>query len=202
MKTLYASILLALVLPANAQDAASAQKSPIFQHQTEFIVASAKTTDFKPNAEEIDKTITFFDSYLSKIDRREFETAYAMQTKSQRAAITLERFKSILIDGQTKFGGVIERQLMRITWYPNRSDAPEPGTYVAMDFAAFTDKQSFQCGFVVLKGTAATGFQVVRTDSSFIPAVGLQGKIPRAEILKQLPCYLGPNIKTGFEAKG
>jgi hypothetical protein len=38
----------------------------------------------------------------------------------------------------------------------------------------------------------------VRTDTSEVPAAMMEEGVPKADVLRQLPCYLGKGIATDF----
>ena len=44
----------------------------------------------------------------------------------------------------------------------------------------------------------AAPFTVVRTDVSEVPPDMMEDGVPKADVLHQLPCYLGKGIKTAF----
>lgn len=46
--------------------------------------------------------------------------------------------------------------------------------------------------------SSASGFTVVRVDTSEVPPTLIEEGVPKAEVLRELPCYLGKGIATAF----
>ena len=55
------------------------------------------------------------------------------------------------------------------------------------------------CGYVVVhRATPVAGWTVVRIDTSEVPANLIEDGVPKADVLRELPCYLGKGIATNF----
>jgi hypothetical protein len=182
--------------------AAASDTPPIANGETEYVVSSPVPTDFKPNDREIDEAILAFDAFHNFRDRDRMSEAYSMLTPANQQATPFEEWKQSQKTLLREYGADSARQVFRISWYPNPPSAPEPGLYIALDFASITLTGSYRCGYVVLQKNAADMMKVARTDETRIPKSMANGKTPDSEITEKLPCYLGKNIKTAFPAAG
>ncbi len=55
------------------------------------------------------------------------------------------------------------------------------------------------CGYVVVHRTeSGATFTVVRVDTSEVPPALMEDGVPKADVLRELPCYLGKGIATNF----
>jgi hypothetical protein len=194
------SILITLLFISFA--AAASDTPPVADAETEYVVSSPVPTDFKPSDRDIDEAILAFDAFHNFRDRDQMSEAYAMLTPANQQATSFEDWKQSQKSLLQEYGTDATRQVFRISWYPNPPSAPEPGLYVALDFASVTLTGGFRCGYVVLQKKANDMISVARTDETRIPKSMANGKTPGTEITEKLPCYLGKNTKTAFPAAG
>jgi hypothetical protein len=177
---------------------ASGNAKPIVQGNVEYVVSSSKPTDFKPGDEEINRSTSNFDLFWNLRDSGNYGAAYAMLTVGNKTEVRESEWTSGQRQAQSEVGADIERQLLRITWYPNPPSVDSKGLYVAIDFVARTRSGGFRCGYTILFEDGTNPAQVARVDTTQIPAELIVDGMPRSDLLPQLPCYLGPHIKTAF----
>jgi Protein of unknown function (DUF4019) len=184
------TILLAVTQPTPVE--------PIIALKAELGVSSPVPTDFKPNENSIRDALTEFDKFWALRNQGKSAEAFAMLSDKNRAQINEADWIAQQERSLAEVGPDTNRQVIRITWYPNPPTADAKGLYAAVDFVALTKKNGFRCGYVVLVADGSDSAPVVRTDTTDVPAQSMDGKLPRSDIVSQLPCYLGPNIKTAF----
>lgn len=57
------------------------------------------------------------------------------------------------------------------------------------------------CGYVVVHRAAPdAAFAVATSNVSIVPPDLIEDGVPKADVLRQLPCYLGKGIATAFDA--
>lgn len=172
---------------------------PAAVSKTELVVSSPVKSDFKPDDDDIELATKDFDSFWNLQQTGDFAAAYGMMSAQNRAQMTeadwttdqIQRLK----DGG---GGDRARKLLRITWYPNPPSVDTPSIYTAVDYIAYTQNGGLRCGYVILVNAGTNPVQVMRVDMTILPAELVSGTLPRADILPQLPCYLGPDVVTAF----
>ena len=76
---------------------------------------------------------------------------------------------------------------------------------VAVDFAARSTAGNFICGFAIITAddgadAEAGQFKVHRMEQTGIDRTLLTDGVPIPDILRQIPCYLGPDLATAFGA--
>ena len=171
---------------------------PATVNATEFVVSSPVPTDFKPDDREIELASKDFDTFWNLQQASNFSAAYAMMSAQNRAQMTEADWTTDQIQRLKDSGGDRERKLLRITWYPNPPSVDTPGIYTAVDYIAYTQNGGMRCGYVILVNAGSDTVQVMRVDMTILPAELVSGTLPRADILSQLPCYLGPDVVTAF----
>jgi hypothetical protein len=194
------SVVALLLITSSAVSAT--EGAPIADIETEYVVSSPTPTKFKPAEQDINEAIAAFDTFQNLRDRGKLNEAYAMLTDSNQQLMPWQKWEKIQKSWQQDYGTDLSRQIFRISWYPNPPSADQTGIYIALDFAARTQKDGFRCGYIVLVKQPATPLKVARTEDTHIPEELIDGKLPRADVLDKLPCYIGKNIKTAFPSTG
>lgn len=136
-------------------------------------------------------------AYTMALARRDFASAYAMLRLSFQAAnprieweMNLRKREALWADGTLR--------ILRLSWYHDPAGQP-PGLYAAFDFRGDRADGTMDCGYVVVHRSApGSAFTVVRTDASEVPPELIEDGVPKADVLGQLPCYLGKGIATAF----
>jgi Protein of unknown function (DUF4019) len=192
---------MSIFLPIVAFLAAPAQPtpaSPILKGETELVISSPGPTDFKVTDEITNDSIGIFDNYWVLRDSKNFEAAFAMLSAQTQAQTTQSDWAIQQERSLAKIGADVQRQVMRITWYPDPPGAASKGLYTALDFISLTQNGGFRCGYIVLFKNGVSSARIARVDVTEIPAELMEGKLPRSDMRAQLPCYIGPDIQTAF----
>lgn len=136
-------------------------------------------------------------AYTMALAKRDYASAYAMLRLSFQAAnprleweMNLRKRPTLWADGTLR--------VLRVSWYADPAGQP-PGLYAAFDFRGDRPDRTMDCGYVVVHRTApGAEWTVVRTDTSEVPPDLIEDGVPKADVLRQLPCYLGKGIATNF----
>lgn len=174
-----------------------AAQSPLLGPEVERVVHPGGEGVFQPaSADEIAAMDRMAD-YVMALAQRDFAAAYAMMRLSFQAANPRlewemnQRKRAVLwADGTIR--------ILRLSWYRDPAGQP-PGLYAAFDFRGRRSDGTLDCGYVVVHRAAPeAAFTVVRTDTSEVPPDLIEEGVPKADVLRQLPCYLGKGIATAL----
>ena len=152
---------------------------------------------FKPAPTDEEGAIDRLAAYTMALSKRDFESAYAMLRLSFQASnprleweMNLRKRTMLWADGMIR--------ILRLSWYLDPPGQPA-GLYAAFDFRGDRPDKTMDCGYVVVhRATSADSWTVVRTDTSEVPGALIEDGVPKADVLRQLPCYLGKGIATNF----
>jgi hypothetical protein len=183
----------ALLAGAGAAFAAPPQVGPDVER--DVIAPEGKT--FSPAAADEEGAIDRLAAYTAALAKRDYDAAYAMLRLSLQASsprleweMNLRKRDALWADGTLR--------ILRLSWYLDPAGQP-PGIYAAFDFRGDRADGTMDCGYVVVhRAEPGAAFTVVRTDTSEVPPDMIEDGVPKAEVLHQLPCYLGKGIKTAF----
>lgn len=183
----------ALLFGASAATAAPPALAP----EVEREVIAPEGVTFKPSAFDEEGAIDRFAEYTLALERRDFAAAYAMLRLSFQAANPRLEWEMNLRKRTTLWADDQIRPL-RLSWYLDPVGQPA-GLYAAFDFRGDRKDGTMDCGYVVVhRASPADGWTVVRTDTSEVPADLIEDGVPKADVLRQLPCYLGKGVATNF----
>lgn len=152
---------------------------------------------FVPSANDEEGAIDRFSAYTLALEKRDFAAAYAMLRLSFQASnprleweMNLRKRTALWADGRIR--------PLRLSWYLDPAGQPS-GLYAAFDFRGDRSDGTMDCGYVVVHRVApGSGWTVVRIDTSEVPAELIEDGVPKADVLRQLPCYLGKGIATAL----
>ena len=189
------AILFGAALVAGIPNAIAAP--PTLAPEVEREIVAPDGAAFKPSPSDEEGAIDRFAEYTLALEKRDFAAAYAMLRLSFQAAnprleweMNLRKRATLWADGQIR--------PLRLSWYLEPAGQPA-GLYAAFDFRGERKDGTMDCGYVVVhRATPADGWTVVRTDTSEVPADLIEDGVPKADVLRQLPCYLGKGIATAF----
>ena len=170
---------------------------PVLAPEVEREIIAPEGATFKPSASDEEGAVDRFAEYTLALERRDFAAAYAMLRLSLQASsprleweMNLRKRPALWADGTIR--------ILRLSWYADPAGQP-PGVYAAFDFRGDRKDGAMDCGYVVVHRTApGAEFTVVRTDTSEVPPDLIEDGVPKADVLQQLPCYLGKGIATNF----
>ncbi len=153
------------------------------------------SSKFKSSDADEAKAMARVVDFTEALARRDYAAAYAMLRLSMQAStprleweMSLRKRDGLWADGRIR--------ILRLTWYPDPTGQP-PGLYAAFDFRGDRSNGAMDCGYLVVhRATPESGFSLVRTDTSEVPASMMEEGVPKADLLRKLPCYLGKGIAT------
>lgn len=183
----------AVLFAAGPAMAAPPQLGP----EVERDVVAPEGVAFAPAAADEEGAIDRFAAYVAALAKRDYDAAYAMLRLSLQASsprleweMNLRKRGTLWADGRLR--------ILRLSWYLDPAGQP-PGVYAAFDFRGDRADGTMDCGYVVVHRAApGAGFTIVRTDTSEVPPELIEEGVPKADVLHQLPCYLGKGIATAF----
>ncbi len=182
--------LAAAIVPAAAQP-------PELAPEVERATVVPEGLRFAPTPADERAAMERFTAYTFALARRDFDAAYAMLRPSlQAVSPRAEWIATLHARGALWADGTI--RILRLTWYLDPAGQP-PGVYAAFDFRGDRKDGTMDCGYVVVhRAAAGEAFAIVRTDTSEVPPERMEDGVPKAEVLHQLPCYLGKGIATAL----
>ncbi|WP_332819198.1 hypothetical protein [Sphingopyxis sp.] len=188
-------LLTAVALLFGAPTALAAPPTLAPEVEREIIVPEGAA--FKPSPADEEGAVDRFAEYVLALERRDYDAAYAMLRLSFQASnprleweMNLRKRPTLWADGTIR--------VLRLSWYADPAGQP-PGLYAAFDFRGDRKDKTMDCGYIVVHRAApGAGWSVVRTDTSEVPADLIEDGVPKADVLRQLPCYLGKGIATAF----
>lgn len=186
-------LLAGALFGVHAASAAPPTLAPEVERQT----VAPEGVSFKPAPADEEGAIERFAGYTLALARRDYAAAYAMLRLSFQASnprleweMNMRKRAALWADGQIR--------ILRLSWYPDPAGQP-PGLYAAFDFRGDRSDGTMDCGYVVVhRSDPASAFTVVRIDTSEVPPDLIEDGIPKADVLRELPCYLGKGIATAF----
>lgn len=189
------AFLFGVALIAGTSGAIAAPPTLAPEVEREIVAPEGRT--FKPSPSDEEGAIDRFAEYTLALERRDFAAAYAMLRLSFQASnprleweMNLRKRPTLWADGQIR--------PLRLSWYLDPAGQPA-GLYAAFDFRGDRKDGTMDCGYVVVhRATPADGWTVVRTDTSEVPADMIEDGVPKVDVLRQLPCYLGKGIATAI----
>jgi hypothetical protein len=176
--------------------AAAAQVPPLGP-EVERVATTADGAALTVAAADESAAMGRFAAYTMALAKRDYASAYAMLRLSFQAAnprleweMNLRKRTVLWADGTLR--------VLRVSWYADPAGQP-PGLYAAFDFRGDRSDRTMDCGYVVVHRTApGAEWTVVRTDTSEVPPELIEDGVPKADVLRQLPCYLGKGVATNF----
>ncbi|PKP88310.1 MAG: hypothetical protein CVT78_03415 [Alphaproteobacteria bacterium HGW-Alphaproteobacteria-17] len=176
---------------------AAAAQVPLLGPEVERVAVGPDGAAFNVAAADESAAMDRFAAYTIALAKRDYASAYAMLRLSFQAAnprleweMNLRKRAVLWADGTLR--------VLRVSWYTDPAGQP-PGLYAAFDFRGDRPDRTMDCGYVVVHRTApGAEWTVVRTDTSEVPTELIEEGVPKADVLRQLPCYLGKGIATAF----
>lgn len=170
---------------------------PVVAPEVEREVVAPDGVRFAPAPVDEEGAIDRFAAYTMALAKRDYASAYAMLRLSFQAAnprleweMNLRKRTQLWADGALR--------ILRLSWYLDPQGQPA-GLYAAFDFRGDRADGTMDCGYVAVHRAApGAAWTVVRTDTSEVPPELIEDGVPKADVLHQLPCYLGRGIATAF----
>ncbi|WP_260580335.1 hypothetical protein [Sphingopyxis sp. PET50] len=179
-----------ITAPAAAEPAAL---DPAVERSVETFGAAP----FVPTTDDEKAAMARLVDYTLALEKRDFAAAYAMLSLTRQAVTPRLEWESNLRkqDGLWADGRI---RILRLQWYLDPPAQPA-GLYAAFDFRGDRSDGTMDCGYVVVHRAAPdAAFAVATSNVSIVPPDLIEDGVPKADVLRQLPCYLGKGIATAF----
>lgn len=196
MSSKRASSVAALLLALGPAVPAAADPAPL-DPAVERSVETFGKAAFAPTPDDEGAAMARLSDYTLALEKRDFAAAYAMLSLTRQAAIPRLEWEGNLRkqDGLWADGRI---RILRLQWY---LDPPTqtPGLYAAFDFRGDRADGTMDCGYVVVyRAAPGAAFAVASSNVSIVPPELIEDGVPKADVLRQLPCYLGKGIATAI----
>lgn len=170
---------------------------PTVAPEVEREIVAPEGVTFAPSRTDEEGAIDRLAAYTMALAKRDYASAYAMLRLSFQASnprleweMNQRKRTGLWADGTIR--------ILRLSWYLDPAGQPT-GLYAAFDFRGDRADKTMDCGYVVVhRATPVAGWTVVRIDTSEVPPDLIEDGVPKADVLRELPCYLGKGIATNF----
>lgn len=192
-----AAVAAVTVLLGGAAAAQPPLLGPEVEREVHAAAGAVASASFQPSSADEAAAMDRFASYTMALAGRDFAAAYAMLRLSFQAAnprleweMNQRKRATLWADGTLR--------VLRLSWYDSPAGQP-PGHYAAFDFRGDRADGTMDCGYVAVHRAADDlPFTVVRIDVSEVPPELMEDGVPKVDVLRQLPCYLGRGIATAI----
>lgn len=151
------------------------------------VVPVAFAADYTPTAAETAEIDRLTGAYYRAIDAGQYEAAYAMQTPELQATMAFAEWRDLLRETEASVGRPLSRQRTKVTWYLDPPNSPQPGLYVAVDFASSYAKAPQAGEYVVwFRGRDDWSFRLMRHEQTSVLDTKLK-TLPAPEPLPETP---------------
>jgi hypothetical protein len=123
---------------------------------------------WKPSVNDQSQIETQTYQYYGAKDAGDYAAAYAMFDNGMKEATHFDSWASNAQSQNTKAGHVLNRRVIKITWYKDPPSAPEPGIYAAADFSGQFENDPIYCGYLAWHRGADGNYRVIREEENFI----------------------------------
>jgi hypothetical protein len=127
--------------------------------------------------------------YYGAKDARDYATAYAMFDNGMKEATHFDTWSANAQSQNTKAGHVLNRRVLKITWYKDPPSAPEPGIYAAADFSGQFENDPIYCGYLAWHRGIDGSYRIVREEENYIDK-GTIAKMSEAQV-KEIAAKVG-----------
>jgi hypothetical protein len=159
--------------PASAKSAEQAEFE--FQQAFSCEAQAAPVSQAQPtvlSVEESAQLVEFVEREteraLSNPDGATQRVFHARFSPSLSAMLPLAQWVEQQASLHQQAGSVKDRPLLKVTTYTDPPNAPEPGTYVAVDFQVAYERAPFRCGYVMWLRDQAGKISVLRVEDGLI----------------------------------
>ena len=136
---------------------------------------------WKPSASDQSNVESGTYRYYGAKDAGDYAAAYAMFDNGMKEAARFDSWASNAKSQNSKAGHVLNRRVIRITWYKDPPSAPEPGIYAAADFSGQFENDPIYCGYLAWHRSADGNYLIIREEENFIDK-GSIAKMAQTEV--------------------
>jgi hypothetical protein len=107
--------------------------------------------------------------FYGSLDAQEYNGAYDLFGDGAKKVIKLVQFSNAAAEFHRVAGHLKKRQVNKVTWTKDPSNAAEPGVYAFVDIVSQFENVDRHCGYMVLFQKIEGGdFAVAREESNYI----------------------------------
>jgi hypothetical protein len=136
---------------------------------------------WKPSAGEQSEVESQTYRYYGFKDAGDYAAAYAMFADGMKEAAHFDSWTSNAKLQHGNAGRVLNRQVLKITWYKDPPSAPEPGIYAAADFSGQYENDPIYCGYLAWHRGTDGKYRIMREEENFIDK-GSIAKMAQTEV--------------------
>jgi hypothetical protein len=136
---------------------------------------------WKPSASDQSEVESQTYRYYSFKDAGDYAAAYAMFDTGMKESAHFDTWSANARSQNTKAGHVLNRRVLKITWYKDPPSAPEPGIYAAADFSGQFENDPVYCGYLAWHRGADGNYRIIREEENFIDK-GTIAKMAQTEV--------------------
>jgi hypothetical protein len=118
--------------------------------------------------------------YIAK-NAGDYAAAYAMFDHGMKESAHFESWASNAQSQNTKAGRVLNRRVLKITWYKDPPSAPEPGIHAATDFSGQFENDPIYCGYLAWHRGTDGSYRIIREEENYIDK-GTIAKMAQTEV--------------------
>ncbi len=123
---------------------------------------------WKPSVTDQSQIETQTYQYYGAKDAGKYADAYAMFDNGMKEATHFDTWSAHAQSQNAKAGHILNRRIIKITWYKDPPSAPEPGIYAAADFAGQLENDPIYCGYLAWHRGPDGTFRIAREEENFI----------------------------------
>jgi hypothetical protein len=161
------------------------------------VKATPTDPNWHPSDADYQSVIDTLTKYFAAKDSGNVAGSYTLLDDGM--GLSLKEWKSSSDDFTAKTGAAVSHKVMKLTWYKDPQNAPEPGIYAAADFVDHYDKAT-DCGYLSMHQKPDGSFLVIHEQDGFIPNQSNMTPAQIAEYKTKLGC-VGDEAASLPEAK-
>lgn len=122
--------------------------------------------DWQPLEQDRLEIIALTARYFAAVDSGDAETAHGSWIEGQQAETPLSERRRQIEEQRRQYGAAGASPPVRLTWYVNPANAPQPGIYVAVDYERSYANLVLNCGYLIWFRDAAGRYRLTRQENS------------------------------------
>jgi len=107
--------------------------------------------------------------------------AYAMFDHCMKESAHFDSWAANAKSQHGKAGRVLNRRVLKITWYKDPPSASEPGIYAAADFSGQFENDPIYCGYLAWHRGTDGSYRIIREEENYIDK-GTIAKMAQTEV--------------------
>lgn len=165
---------------------------------TQVVKPAPADPNWQPDAGDYQAVIDTVTKYFNAKDSGDVAASYALLDGGM--GLSLKEWKSTSDDFTTHTGAATSHKVVKLTWYKDPQNAPEPGVYAAADFVDHYEKAT-DCGYLAMHQKPDGSFLVIHEQDGFLPNQSNMTPAQLADLKTKIGC-VGDEPAPLPEAKG